>query len=57
MKTIFIIIAAIGMGAVIYLGSTQLAIGVAVGVVFGCLFAVVFSKKVEGKSRNHRLSC
>jgi hypothetical protein len=45
MKTTFILIAAICMGAIIYLGSAQLAIGVAVGVVFGCFFTVTFSKK------------
>ena len=45
MKTIFILIAAICIGAVIYLGNAQLAVGVAVGVVFGCLFTVIFSKK------------
>ena len=57
MKTIFMIIATIVMGVVIYLGSTQLALGVAVGVVFGCLFTIVFSRKAEGKTHNQPLSC
>jgi hypothetical protein len=47
MKTIFIIIATIGIGAIICFGSSQLAIGVAAGVVFGCLYTMLFSKKAK----------
>jgi len=57
MKTTFIIVATIGMGAIIYLGSAQLAAGAAAGVVFGCLFTIVFSKKAGEKKRSHPLSC